>query len=113
MNFLENEFFLLAVTFGIFFLAKLLQKKTGIMLLNPILLTIAILIVFLKMTHISYETYNEGGHLIEFWLKPAVVALGVPLYLQLETIKKQLRALARIQSSVRPDCKFRRRYLSV
>ena len=50
MNFLENEFFLLAVTFGIFFLAKLLQKKTGIMLLNPILLTIAILIVFLKMT---------------------------------------------------------------
>ena len=85
MNFLENEFFLLAVTFGIFFLAKLLQKKTGIMLLNPILLTIAILIVFLKMTHISYETYNEGGHLIEFWLKPAVVALGVPLYLQLET----------------------------
>ena len=88
MNFLENEFFLLAVTFGIFFLAKLLQKKTGIMLLNPILLTIAILIVFLKMTHISYETYNEGGHLIEFWLKPAVVALGVPL--QLETIKKQL-----------------------
>lgn len=61
MNFLENEFFLLAVTFGIFFLAKLLQKKTGIMLLNPILLTIAILIVFLKMTHISYETYKKEG----------------------------------------------------
>ena len=71
-------------------IAAAVQKKTGIMLLNPILLTIAILIVFLKMTHISYETYNEGGHLIEFWLKPAVVALGVPLYLQLETIKKQL-----------------------
>lgn len=87
MNFLENEFFLLAITFGIFFLAKILQKKTGIMLLNPILLTIAILIIFLKMTNISYETYNKGGHLIEFWLKPAVVALGVPLYLQLETIK--------------------------
>lgn len=90
MSFLENEFFLLAITFGIFFFAKLLQKKTGVMLLNPILLTIAILILFLKMTNISYETYNKGGHLIEFWLKPAVVALGVPLYLQLETIKKQL-----------------------
>lgn len=90
MNFLENEFFLLAITFGVFFLAKLLQKKTGLMLLNPILLTIALLIVFLKVTHVSYETYSEGGKLIEFWLKPAVVALGVPLYLQLETIKKQL-----------------------
>ena len=90
MNFLENEFFLLAITFGVFFLAKWLQKRTGIMLLNPILLTIAVLIIFLKLTGVSYETYNEGGHLIEFWLKPAVVALGVPLYLQLETIKKQL-----------------------
>ena len=90
MNFLENEFFLLAVTLGAFILAKLLQKRTGLMLLNPILLTIAILIIFLKMAHISYDTYNEGGHLIEFWLKPAVVALGVPLYLQSETIKKQL-----------------------
>lgn len=90
MNFLENDFFLLAVTFGLFFFAKWLQKRTGIMFLNPILLTIAVLIIFLKLTGVSYETYNEGGHLIEFWLKPAVVALGVPLYLQLETIKKQL-----------------------
>ena len=38
MNYLENEFFLLAITFGIYFFAKLLQKKTGILLLNPILL---------------------------------------------------------------------------
>ena len=88
MNYLENEFFLLAITFGIYFFAKLLQKKTGILLLNPILLTIAVIIIFLKLTNISFETYNQGGHLIEFWLKP--VALGVPLYLQLETIKKQL-----------------------
>ena len=52
MSFLENNFFLLAITFGIFFFAKLLQKKTGLGLLN------------LKMTNISYETYNKGGHLI-------------------------------------------------
>lgn len=90
MNYLDNEFFLLAVTFGVFFFSKLLQKKTGILLLNPILLTIAVLIIFLKMAHISYDTYNKGGSLIEFWLKPAVVALGVPLYLQLEAIRKQL-----------------------
>ena len=68
MNYLENEFFLLAITFGIYFFAKLLQKKTGILLLNPILLTIAVIIIFLKLTNISFETYNQGGHLIEFWL---------------------------------------------
>lgn len=58
--------------------------------MNPILITICVIITFLKLTGVSYETYNEGGHLIEFWLRPAVVALGVPLYLQLGTIKKQL-----------------------
>ena len=68
---------------------KALQKRTGWVLLNPILLTMFTVILFLKLTGISYETYQEGGKLIEFWLKPAIVALGVPLYLQLEMIKKQ------------------------
>ena len=90
MSYLENEYLLLTLTFGVFYLAMLLQKKTKSLLLNPILLTIVFMIVFLKLTNISYETYSKGGHLIEFWLKPAVVALGVPLYLQLKSIKKQL-----------------------
>ena len=90
MEFLENKYLLLALTFGAFAHFKELQRRTGWVLLNPILLTIALLILFLKLTGISYETYQEGGQLIEFWLKPAVVALGVPLYLQLEMIKKQL-----------------------
>ena len=34
MSFLENNFFLLAITFGIFFFAKLLQKKTGLVLFS-------------------------------------------------------------------------------
>lgn len=89
MEFLENKFFLLALTFIVYLLAKILQKRTGILLLNPILVSMAVLILFLTTFDISYDTYYEGGQLIEFWLKPAVVALGVPLYLQLESIKKQ------------------------
>lgn len=90
MSFLNNEFFLIALTFILFFFAKWLQQRTGFLLLNPILVTIALLILFLKSADISYENYAKGGQMIEFWLKPAVVALGVPLYLQLEKIKKQL-----------------------
>lgn len=89
MEFLENKYLLLTLTFGAFTLFKALQKRTGWVLFNPILLTMFTVILFLKLTGISYETYQEGGKLIEFWLKPAIVALGVPLYLQLEMIKKQ------------------------
>ncbi len=90
MEYFSNEFFLIALTFGSYFFGKLLHRWTGWIVMNPILIGIAIIIVFLELTGISYETYNQGGHMIEFWLRPAVVALGVPLYLQLGKIKKHL-----------------------
>ena len=100
MDFFTNKFFLLAITFGFYFLSKVLQNKTGWLILNPILLAIALLICFLQCADVSYETYSEAGSLVEFWLKPAVVALGVPLYLQLKMIKKQLMPIIISQLAV-------------
>ena len=84
-----SQYFLLALTFGVYQGAKLLQRKTRFILLNPILIAIGLIILFLSAFDISYDTYHESAKLIDFWLKPAVVALGVPLYLQLSRIKKQ------------------------
>ena len=89
MELLSNNIVLLALTFGVYYGARQLQKWTGWVALNPILVTIAVLIVFLKLTGISYDTYQEGGHYIDFWLKPAIVALGVPLYQHLGQIRRQ------------------------
>lgn len=86
---ISSEYFMLALTFGVFYAAKTQQRRLGWVLFNPILIAIAIIIVFLLAMDIPYETYHEGAKLIEFWLKPAVVALGVPLYLQLSSIKRQ------------------------
>lgn len=93
MEFLTNPIFLISLTFLLFILSKIIQKRSGLILLNPILITTVVMILFLQTNDITYETYNEGGRYIEFWLKPAVVALAVPLYRQLETIKKQLLPL--------------------
>ncbi len=89
-EFLQNKLFLIALTFIIYLGSQWLQNKLRIVLLNPILITIMLLIGYLMLFDIDYDVYHEGGDYIEFWLKPAVVALGVPLYRQLETIKKQL-----------------------
>lgn len=89
MEYLSNSYFLIAATFAVYVLAQWAYRRTGLMLLNPILVSIVVLILFLVVAHIPYEKYAEGGKMIEFWLKPAVVALGVPLYRQLSTIKKQ------------------------
>ena len=85
-----NEYFMLSLTFGVFFAAKVAQRRLGWVLLNPILVAVAVIIAFLLAMDIPYNTYHEGAKMIEFWLKPAVVALGVPLYMQLSSIKRQL-----------------------
>ena len=90
MSYLENKYFLIALTFVVYVAAQILQRRTGISFLNPILITIVVLICILMSAGVDYDTYAEGGEYIDFWLKPAVVALGVPLYRQLEAIKKQL-----------------------
>ena len=80
---------MLALTFGVFYAAKVIQRRLGWVLFNPILVAIAVIVVFLLAMDIPYETYHEGAKMIDFCLKPAVVALGVPLYLQLSSIKRQ------------------------
>ncbi|MCW8831010.1 MAG: LrgB family protein [Gammaproteobacteria bacterium] len=57
-------------------------------LLNPVLTSVSLLIVFLSVTDISYEAYFEGGQFIHFLLGPATVALAIPLYQQLAKLKK-------------------------
>ena len=90
MPYIENNIYFIALTFVIFLAAKKLQVWTRQIWLNPILVTILMLIGILKVYGVDYDTYKNAGNMIEFWLKPAIVALGVPLYLQLRNIRRQL-----------------------
>ena len=63
MDFLTNKMFLIAVTFVSFIGAQYLQRRTGIKLLNPILVSIIVLIIFLKSIGIDYDTYKAGGRI--------------------------------------------------
>ncbi len=88
-EFLQSPVFIVSFTFAAFFFSQQLEKRTRIVLLNPILVTIVIIIAFLSVFNIDYAVYRDGSKVIDFFLKPTVVALGVPLYKQLERIKKQ------------------------
>lgn len=90
MEYFTNQYFLIALTFIVFVGAQYMQIRTGIKLLNPILVSIAVMICLLCGMGVDYSTYQAGGQYIDFWLKPAVVALGVPLYKQLSAIRKQM-----------------------
>ena len=63
------------------------------MYLNPLLIAIVIVIVFLLITGISYETYQYGAKYLSYFLTPVTVCLAVPLYKQIEILKNNLAAI--------------------
>jgi len=62
-------------------------------LLNPVFLAVCVLVSILLVTGTSYQSYFEGAQFVHFLLGPATVALAIPLYRQLETIKQSAMAL--------------------
>ncbi|WP_119255156.1 LrgB family protein [Shinella zoogloeoides] len=59
-------------------------------LLNPIMLSIAVIAIVLLVAGIDYGTYFEGAQFIHFLMGPATVALGIPLYEKLSLVKSNL-----------------------
>ena len=63
-------------------------------LCNPVLLAIIALVSLLWATGTGYETYFAGAQFVHFLLGPATVALALPLYRQIERVRRSALALA-------------------
>lgn len=85
---IENMFFGIVISLIAFELGKIIYNKTKLPIFNPLLTSIIIVIVILKIFNIDFELYNKGGQFINMFLGPATVILAVPLYKQLLLLKK-------------------------
>ena len=79
-------YFGMLLSVGAYLFGVWLKKKTGLSILNPLLVAIIAVILFLKVFHVSYEAYNKGGEYLSYFLTPATVCLAIPLYKQLELL---------------------------
>jgi len=84
----------LAGTIALYAAARLAYARVRLALLNPAIVTIAAVIAILRLTGVSYAEYERGGQVLNFLLGPAIVALGVPLALQLTAVRRQAGPLA-------------------
>jgi len=84
---ISNEVFMLMFVMGTFLLGVFIYKRTKITLLQPLLISMIIIIPFLKITGIDYPTFYQQTRILNFMLGPSVVALGYILYAQIEQIK--------------------------
>jgi predicted murein hydrolase (TIGR00659 family) len=87
---LEHPLFGFALTLGAYQLALALYEKTRWVLLQPVLLSILLVIGCLLLLGIEFETYRASSELLTLLLGPATVALAVPLYLNLRRIRQLL-----------------------
>ncbi len=85
--FISSEVFLLMLVMGTFLLGVYLYKRTKITLLQPLLISMLIIIPFLKITGIDFPTFYQQTRLLNFMLGPSGVALGYVLFEQIEYLR--------------------------
>lgn len=93
-EFLQNSLFFGAfASIGAYMLGVFIKNKLKLAILNPLLIAIVLLIAFLAVFHLDYEIYSESAAYLSYLLTPATVCLAVPLYQQLEILKKNWLAI--------------------
>lgn len=70
-----------------------LKKKMKLAIFNPLLIAIILVSVFLVVFDIDYENYNSSAKYLSYLLTPATASLAIPLYQQMELLKKNISAI--------------------
>lgn len=84
----SSPFFGIALSVLAFSIGVWIQKKTGLVVCNPLIIAIVLVIGVLLLFRIPYEAYNEGGGIINMFLAPATSCLAVSIYTRAELLKK-------------------------
>lgn len=89
----NDPLFGVTLTLTVFAATTLLNRRTGLAILNPLLLAIGVIIAVLKAFDIPLDSYMEGGAWISFLIKPATVALAIPLYNHYDVVVRNWKSI--------------------
>ena len=94
-----NDFFLNSAAAGVvlslasYFIGTEIKRRWKWPVLNPLLISIVLVIGFLLLFRVDYDAYNGSARYLSYLLTPATVSLAVPLYQQMELLKKNMAAV--------------------
>ncbi len=89
----DSVFFGVTLTFVAYAAGVIIKKKLKWAIFNPLLIAIGLIILFLAISKMDYQVYSEGSDFITYLLTPATVCLAVPMYDQMEYLKKHASAI--------------------
>ena len=85
---INSPFFGLLLSILAWCAGRWLQKKTGWMLCNPMLVAVALIVSVLLLTGIPYSKFAVGGDMIKLMLGPVTVVLALNIYNQRKVLGK-------------------------
>lgn len=78
---------------GAYFLAVRINRRWKSPLTNPLLLAVACVIAVLVLCRVDYTVFRDSAGPLSYLLTPATVSLAIPLYRQLEQLRRHARAI--------------------
>ncbi|MCP1642234.1 putative murein hydrolase (TIGR00659 family) [Pseudomonas citronellolis] len=84
----HHPLFCIGITLAAYQLALAAYERTRWVFLQPVLVSMAMVILVLLGTGIDYRAYSAGVSVLTVLLGPATVALAVPLFLNLKRIRQ-------------------------
>ncbi|MFD3155902.1 LrgB family protein [Haloimpatiens sp. FM7330] len=84
---INNPIFGIMISLMAFEIGSIVYKKTNCAIFNPLLIAITLIIIFLLLFNINFDSYYKGGSIINFFLAPSTIVLAVPLYKKIKLLK--------------------------
>lgn len=89
----DSVYFGAALSLVCFSIGLMIQKRFPYELCNPLLIAMILVIIVLKVFHIDFAEYDNGAKYITYLMQPATVCLAIPLYKQIQVLKKNVAAI--------------------
>lgn len=88
-----SAYFAMTLSVLSYLLGLWLRKKTGWVLMNPLLISIVVVIGTLLLLGVEYETYSADMQPLSYLLTPTTACLAIPLYEQIHLLKRYSKAI--------------------
>lgn len=85
---IDNPLFSLLLIFISYSIGVWCQRKSKRSYVNPLLISIIILLIIIKVLDIPLSSFNNGGDIVAMLLTPATAVLALSIYKQRELVKK-------------------------
>lgn len=84
----SSPYFGVALSVIAFGIGVKLQQKFRTPVCNPLIIAIVLIVGVLLIFKIPYDSYNEGGQVIDMFLAPATACLAVAIYSKLKILRE-------------------------